>query len=211
MVIDYEILVRFLLAVLWGGIVGSEREYRSKSAGFRTLILISVGACFFTMMSTLIGTPGSADRIASNIVTGIGFLGAGVIFRGENNVTGITTAATIWAVAAIGMGIGAGHYFASGCAGVIIIFVLAVLPYAEKLIDNINQNRVYTISYLTGAEGADRYEKLFTQFNLKYKKTTQSKKDDLLTISWAVKGRPKNHELFSKAIMEDQTIKFCQF
>ena len=109
-----EIIIRFLLAALWGGLVGIEREYRSKSAGFRTMILISIGSCFFTMMSVGIG-PTNPDRIAANIVTGIGFLGAGVIFRGENRINGITTAATIWAVAAVGMGIGGGYYFAAGC------------------------------------------------------------------------------------------------
>jgi len=125
---DSEIIIQFLLAALWGGIVGLEREYRSKSAGFRTMIMISTGACFFTIMSKAIGSPGNADRIASNIVTGIGFLGAGVIFRGgENRVSGITTAATIWAVAAIGMGIGAGYYFAAASASILIIFVLAIL------------------------------------------------------------------------------------
>src|SRR5262249_33409635 len=106
---SYEILIRFVLAAIWGGLVGAEREYRSKAAGFRTMIMISMGSCLFTMLSILIGgsTP---DRIASNIVTGIGFLGAGVIFRGETKVNGSTTAASIWAVAAVGMGIGGGYY-----------------------------------------------------------------------------------------------------
>ena len=106
---------------------GLEREFRSKSAGFRTIIMISIGACFFTIMSKAIGSPNNEDRIASNIVTGIGFLGAGVIFRGgENRVSGITTAATIWTVAAVGMGIGAGYYFAAASASVLIIFMMRV-------------------------------------------------------------------------------------
>ena len=143
---DVEILLRFLLAALWGGIVGSERQYRSKSAGFRTMIMISMGACFFTIMSILIGGPGNPDRIASNIVTGIGFLGAGVIFRGENRINGITTAATIWAVAAVGMGIGAGYYFPAASASILILFVLAVLPYFENIIERMNQSKVYSIA-----------------------------------------------------------------
>src|SRR5215831_10879164 len=126
---DYEILTRFFLAALWGGLVGVEREYRSKSAGFRTMIMISIGACLFTMMSQWIGDKNNPDRIASNIVTGIGFLGAGVIFRGENKINGITTAATIWAVAAVGMSIGAGKYFAATVASIFILLVLAILPY----------------------------------------------------------------------------------
>jgi putative Mg2+ transporter-C (MgtC) family protein len=131
---DYEILGRFLLAALWGGMVGAEREYHSKSAGFRTMIMISIGSCFFTMMSAVIGEAGNPDRIASNIITGIGFLGAGVIFRGGNRVNGITTAATIWAVAAVGMGIGAGYYFASASASLLILIVLSVLPIWKILL-----------------------------------------------------------------------------
>src|SRR5262249_41653892 len=142
---DYEVLIRFLFAALWGGLVGAEREYRSKSAGFRTMIMISMGSCLFTMLSQKIGFPGNPDRIASNIVTGIGFLGAGVIFRGENRVTGITTAATIWAVAAVGMGIGGGFYWASAYISVLILVVLIVLPYLEKVIDQLNQLKEYTI------------------------------------------------------------------
>lgn len=99
-----EILIRFLLAAVCGGIIGAEREYRSKSAGFRTMIMIAIGACLFTMMSEQIGGVGNPDRIASNIVTGIGFLGAGVIFRGENRVNGITTAASIWGGLCTGYG-----------------------------------------------------------------------------------------------------------
>src|SRR6187551_1440768 len=98
------LLFRFLLVIIVGGLIGAEREYRSKSAGFRTMILICLGSFLFTTFSIHI-SGGTNDRIASNIVTGIGFLGAGVIFKSDNRVNGITTAATIWAVAALGMGI----------------------------------------------------------------------------------------------------------
>ena len=77
---DNELIIQFLLATLWGGIIGAEREYRSKSAGFRTMIMISLGACFFTIISKWIGAPNNPDMIASNIVSGIGFLGVVVIF-----------------------------------------------------------------------------------------------------------------------------------
>ena len=140
MEMDIELLMRFFLAAVWGGLVGAEREYHGKSAGFRTMIMISVGACFFTLLSGWIGGADSTDRIAANIVTGIGFLGAGVIFRGDHKINGITTAATIWAVAAVGMGIGGGYYFAAGIASLAILFILAILPFFEKLIDRI-QNK----------------------------------------------------------------------
>src|SRR6185369_14226430 len=176
-----EMLVRFLLAALWGGIVGLEREYRSKSAGFRTMIMISLGACFFTMMSMVIGEGDNRDRIASNIVTGIGFLGAGVIFRGENRVNGITTAASIWAVAAVGMGIGAGYYAASAFASIIIVFVLAILPYVERIIDRANQLRVYTITCIFADNAVPDFELLMKQHGLRYKVSGQAKNNEYLS------------------------------
>src|SRR3569832_1011049 len=112
------VIVRLLLSTLLGGIIGAEREYRNKSAGFRTMIMIALGSCLFTLFSVSIGWPGNTDRIASNIVTGIGFLGAGIIFKADDRVRGLTTAATVWFTAALGMGVGSGHYAASfaGCA-----------------------------------------------------------------------------------------------
>ena len=206
-----EILLRFLLAALWGGIVGLDREYRSKSAGFRTMILISIGSCFFTMMSSFIGSPGNADRIASNIVTGIGFLGAGVIFRGETRINGITTATTIWAVAAIGMGIGAGYYFAAAFASLLIIFVLAILPFLEKKIDQFNQAKTYTIQSNYTEHTPDEYENKLKDHSLRFKRVHQSKQRDVVSITWEVQGRAKNHERFIAAVMKDSTLYSFEF
>lgn len=199
------------MAALLGGIIGIEREYRNKSAGFRTMILISVGACFFTMISIYIGKPDTVDRIASNIVTGIGFLGAGVIFRGENRVSGITTAATIWAVAAIGMGIGAGYYWTSAIAGTLIIFILSILPYLESFIDQLNQSKNYAIQVAYTTTAGIIYEKLMQQYNLKYKIVKQVKRGDTLTITWMVHGHNKNHDKFANALREDVSIEHFEF
>lgn len=190
---DYEILVRFLLSVLFGGIVGIEREYRSKSAGFRTMIMISFGSCFFTMMSIYLGGS-TADRIASNIVTGIGFLGAGVIFRSESRVNGITTAATIWAVAAVGMSIGGGHYFASALGSVIIIMVLAVLPYAENFIEQLNRSVTYNITAAFTPTQRELFVGKFKHNKLKPRLIKEVKEDDVLSLSFDAVGSLKNHE-----------------
>ena len=99
-----------VLSVICGSAIGFEREYRNKTAGFRTIILICLGSTIFTMVSTRAGN-GSDDRIAANIITGIGFIGAGVIFKDNVSITGLTTAAVIWIAAAIGMVIGVGDYF----------------------------------------------------------------------------------------------------
>jgi putative Mg2+ transporter-C (MgtC) family protein len=89
------LLLQLLMVIVVGGLIGAEREYHSKNAGFRTMILICLGSFLFTTFSIHI-SGSSSDRIASNIVTGIGFLGAGVIFKSDNRINGITTAATIW-------------------------------------------------------------------------------------------------------------------
>lgn len=97
------------VAILCGAIVGIEREKKEKAAGLRTLTLVTVGSAVFTMISIGLGSAeGDPGRIAAQVVTGIGFLGAGAILRGEKGVQGLTTAATIWAVAATGMTVGWG-------------------------------------------------------------------------------------------------------
>jgi putative Mg2+ transporter-C (MgtC) family protein len=203
---EYEILLRFLLAALWGGIVGAERQYRSKSAGFRTMIMISIGACFFTMMSMLIGDPANHDRIASNIVTGIGFLGAGVIFRGENRINGITTAATIWAVAAVGMGIGSGYYFASSCASILVFLILAVLPIMEDYIELLNVARTYSITILYSENLSNYYEKKIKSCKLKYRLIRHVKDNGVLVLTWETQGHSKNHAIFITKMLEDEKI-----
>lgn len=199
----YEILIRFLLAAVWGGLVGLEREYRSKAAGFRTMIMISIGSCFFTIMSILIGTPGSPDRIASNIVTGIGFLGAGVIFRGETRVNGITTAATIWAVAAIGMGIGAGYYTSSAFSSVFILIVLAILPRIERRIDNYNQYRMYKIQCAYSPEIKAHFEAILQESRLRYSLVNELKEGNRLSVTWQVNGHLADHRKLTDVLMND--------
>ena len=128
------LLLDLALAVVFGGLIGFERETDQRPAGLRTHILICFGATLFTLIS--MSFPGSeidTSRVASGIVTGIGFLGAGAIFRSEKGVEGLTTAADIWAVAAIGMAIGIGYYLAA-LVGTIIIF--AVLFIGRRIKGN---------------------------------------------------------------------------
>src|SRR6266850_387749 len=111
-----DVFLRLALAAGLGGAIGLEREYRRKPAGIRTNMLIGLGSALFAILSIELGTAaGSPDRIAAQVVTGIGFLGAGAILRSGQNVHGLTTAATIWVNSAIGMATGLGLYtFAAG-------------------------------------------------------------------------------------------------
>jgi putative Mg2+ transporter-C (MgtC) family protein len=131
-----EVFLRLALAAVLGGTIGLEREYRHKPAGLRTNILIAVGAALFSILSLEVGTAtGSPDRIAAQVVTGIGFLGAGAILRSGRSIHGLTTAATIWVNAAIGMAAGLGVYgLAIGGAAVTVV-VLALLPLVERLFE----------------------------------------------------------------------------
>src|ERR1700760_2277775 len=159
-----DIVVRMILAIVIGGILGAEREYRSKSAGFRTMTLICLGAALFTIFSRIIGGEGNPDRIASNIVTGIGFVGAGVIFKGDGTtkVNGVTTAAMIWATAALGITIGAGYLWTAAIATVTILLVLFIFSLLEDRIDRANQIRKYKIVTPYENERLHQYELLFT-------------------------------------------------
>lgn len=126
-------VVRLLLAGFLGGLVGLERTIHHKSAGIRTNMFICFGAAMFTILSDIIPDPSLADRtrIASNIVQGVGFLGAGAIIHAKGGVSGLTTAATIWVVASIGIAAGAGHYLLATFATAIILLALFLLGSIE--------------------------------------------------------------------------------
>jgi putative Mg2+ transporter-C (MgtC) family protein len=203
-------LLELLLVILIGGIIGSEREYRSKSAGFRTIILICLGSYLFTSFSLHLGTS-SPDRIAANIVTGIGFIGAGVIFRGDRTVNGITTAAVIWSTAALGMGIAAGYYIVVIVSTLVIMAALYLFKYIESAIDKFNLSRSYKIVSVYHEKLLDRYEKLMNQCNLRYKMTCQYKKENYISGTWSVYGKQADHDKFIEMILHDETVKDFEF
>jgi putative Mg2+ transporter-C (MgtC) family protein len=206
-----QILIKLSLAVLLGGIIGLERELRSKSAGFRTLMLICVGATLFTCFSQLIGARTSPDRIASNVVVGIGFLGAGVIFRGDKQVNGITTAASIWVTAAVGMAIGGGFYTAAIIGCLLVLFILFVFSFLDRRIDRLNQVRDYKIVYPYEEHKQHKFEKLLLQYNLIIKRRAQSKTDNIITGAWTVQGNESNHHAFIETILQDDTVTSFDF
>jgi putative Mg2+ transporter-C (MgtC) family protein len=140
----WEILVRLAAAAALGGVIGIERELREREAGFRTHMLVSVGAALFTLVSAYAwgdfafsqasGITFDPTRIAAQIVTGIGFIGAGAIIRQGLTVRGLTTAATLWMVAAIGMACGAGFYWAAVIATAIALVGLGPLRLVSRRI-----------------------------------------------------------------------------
>jgi putative Mg2+ transporter-C (MgtC) family protein len=132
-----EIVAHLLLAAALGALMGLERELRGMPAGVRTIALVTMGAALFTELSGLVG---SEDRIAAGIVTGIGFLGAGVIFREGYTVKGITTAATIWSASAVGMAVGRELYLVA-VLGALIVFALLESRPLVRAADNLLRQR----------------------------------------------------------------------
>lgn len=132
MVNNPEIILRLVLSAIVGGAVGVEREVNNRPAGLRTHILVTVGATLITLISITSFTSGDPGRVAAQIVSGIGFLGAGTILRTGDNITGLTTAASIWVCGGIGMAIGAGFYFGGLVTGGIVLIVLASLSSIEE-------------------------------------------------------------------------------
>jgi len=131
---DGEIAQRLLLAVLIGGVIGAEREFRRKSAGFRTNILIALGSAVFTLVGLSMPS-GDPARVAAQVVTGIGFLGAGAIVHSRESVQGMTTAATVWVNAALGVAAGTGHFKLAIMAGSITLLVLLILGPVERTLE----------------------------------------------------------------------------
>lgn len=132
-----EILLKLLLAVALGGLIGLEREASQKPAGFRTNILVCIGSSMMMTLAGLLvqakgGTSDSLLRMAAGVITGIGFLGAGTIIQAQGMVAGLTTASTLWAVAGLGLVIGAGYYLPAAIFTVLTLLTLALFHKVEE-------------------------------------------------------------------------------
>ncbi|WP_449386692.1 MgtC/SapB family protein [Chryseobacterium lineare] len=206
--IQNELLLIFISVIL-GLLIGAEREYRNKSAGLRTFILICFGSSLFTILSIKIGVD-DPDRIAANIITGIGFLGAGVIFKGDNKIDGITTATTIWATASIGMAVGSGYVYLAFMGTVLVLLILSSLNQFEKLIDREHKIREYKIA-VVNYHDVPYCEELFRAHHLKFAISKQQYTQGNLATSWIITGKNINHEALMKSLMEDERIIAYQF
>jgi len=151
MVVVNHAVGRLLLACALGGLVGLEREMNRKAAGVRTNLLICMGCAFFTLLSAVLAGDSNPDkgRVASNIVQGIGFLGAGLILHNKSRVSGLTSAASVFVVASIGMACGAGLYLAAAAATAIVIVALELVGFLER------RANLKTYSLVYEARGAD--------------------------------------------------------
>ncbi len=189
-----------LVSILCGAIVGLEREYKSKSAGFRTLILISFGATLYTLASRQGAI--SDDRIAANIVTGIGFLGAGVIYQGKFSIQGLTTAAVIWAIAAIGVLVGYGQFILGISFAVIMVIVLSLFQKIETILSHAYFTKnVQVILDNVRIEQLHEFEDFVNSYGIQHNRKGIEKSNNQLIAMYEFSGNRKKMRTLNEAII----------
>lgn len=189
------------IAAACGLLIGVEREYHNKSTGIRTLVLIALGAALFGILSRT-GSR-SDDRIAANIVTGIGFLGAGVIFKDRLSVLGLTTAAVIWATAAIGLAAGMGHYNLAVFSALLVLVSLLLLHPVEAWVNKLPQKKTVTISFSAGGQQkVDLVLRVARENRLRAQARQISKKNENTIVVLELYGRPDHMSSFEKKLLD---------
>jgi putative Mg2+ transporter-C (MgtC) family protein len=188
---DLELLARLLLAAVLGGAIGAERELNDQPAGLRTHMLLTIGACLFTLISAYgFGRGTDPSRIAAQIVTGIGFLGGGAIVRYGLTVKGVTTAASIWATASVGVAIGAGSYVLGTGGAVLVVGTLFGLRRADVVLQRWGVSREeYLIEAMPGFD-MERLAEVGRREKVALRGMERQEDDDAVRITLLVKLPP---------------------
>src|SRR6201996_1571167 len=199
---------RLLLAAFLGGVIGIDREYHHKPSGVRTNLLICFGAALFTFLSSVVAGEGSTNKgqIASNIVQGIGFLGAGLIIRNRDRVSGLTSAATVWAVASIGMACGAGLYIPAVFSTVLVLGALEGVGFLEK-----NANlKLYSVIYeVRGSDSAKMSIAILNAMDRAKRRLVgldQENIGELVRLSFSISTSHRSHEKLLAALNASPAI-----
>lgn len=199
---------RLLMACLLGGLVGLEREINRKDAGVRTNLLICMGAAFFTLLSAVLAGDGNPDkgRVASNIVQGIGFLGAGLILHNRSRVSGLTSAASVFVVASIGMACGAGLYAAAAVAAIIVVLALEVVGFLERRANLKGYPLVYEAR---GRDQTQMLQSILDAMDKARERLSDVERDtigELQRVSFAVTATKKQHERLRGQLLAEPAI-----
>jgi putative Mg2+ transporter-C (MgtC) family protein len=208
MVVVNGAIGRLLVACLLGAAVGLEREVNRKAAGVRTNLLICMGAAFFTLLSAVLAGDANPDkgRVASNIVQGIGFLGAGLILHNRSRVSGLTSAASVFVVASIGMACGAGLYAAAAVATAIVIVALEAVGFLERRANL----KIYPMVYETrGSDQTQMLESILDAMDKSGERLTGVERDtigELQRVSFPLVATPKQHERLSNRLRAEPGI-----
>jgi putative Mg2+ transporter-C (MgtC) family protein len=201
-------VARLLAACVLGGLIGLEREVKRRSAGVRTNLLICMGAAFFTLLSAVLAGEGSSNKgqVASNIVQGIGFLGAGLILHNRSRISGLTSAASVWVVASIGMACGAGLFAAAVVATAIVIVALELVGMLERRASI----KIYSLVY--EARGADQAAMLqcildaMDKANERLADFATNAIGDLQRVSFTVTATKRQHEHLRGRLLTEPAI-----
>ena len=197
-----QLMLQVGLATLLGGAIGLERELGGKPAGLRTNILICIGSVLYThlslaMLNAIAGAGGTGTdptRVAGQIVTGVGFIGAGTILHARGAVVGLTSAATIWVVAAIGVALGSGYYLESIATTLVVLVVLAGLGRVEKLVALHAMRSKVTIHAHPGPTVLDDLEALVRRAGLEISAVSSRQENVDLVIDFDVRGSKRLHD-----------------
>jgi putative Mg2+ transporter-C (MgtC) family protein len=201
-----EIALKLLLAVALGGIVGLERESSHKPAGFRTNVLICVGATMMMILSVLIlqeqeAGGDSLSRIAAGVIAGIGFIGAGTIIQARGSVLGLTTAATLWAVAGLGLVIGAGYYWIAILFAALILLTLIIFGYVEKQYFK-KAPYCYRIKTQQTKDILTNVKKLASHEGLKFQKLSIKKEEDFSIIDLSFQASEEKEQKYNQSLFD---------
>jgi putative Mg2+ transporter-C (MgtC) family protein len=190
-----ELWLQVLLATVLGGAIGMERELSGKPAGLRTNILICVGATLFTVLSTKLSVDrGDPARIAAQILPGVGFIGAGTILHARGAVTGLTSAATIWVVAAIGMALGAGAYTEAVGTTLLVMLILAGLGYLENFVARRATYSHLLIHAKPDVSALEELESLVRRSGLTVSRVESRRENVDLVIEFELRGPKRLHD-----------------
>jgi len=201
-------IFRLLTASVLGGLIGLEREVKRRSAGVRTNLLICMGAAFFTLLSAVLAGDGSPNKgqVASNIVQGIGFLGAGLIIHNRSRISGLTSAASVWVVASIGMACGAGLLAAAAIATIIVIIALELVGFLERRASI----KIYSLVY--EARGSDETAMLHSILDAMDKAGERladfatNAIGDLQRVSFTIVATKRQHERIRGELLSEPAI-----
>lgn len=199
-----EQLLRLTVALVAGMVIGLEREWREKAAGFRTLALVSLGSALFTLYSFHIPSGEEVSRLAAAVITGVGFLGAGAILREKGEVLGLTTAAAVWVSAAVGMGAGFGAWALTLAGMLLALVVLTVLPLID-ISRFANEQRIYRIVAESRAESLN-VAGLIEAKGLKGQRHSVNRQGADLTTVWRVVGRAEQHRELTRALIDNEAL-----
>lgn len=202
-------LLSLSVALALGAFIGLERELSDKAAGLRTNILICVGSCLFMIVSReFTGMPvADPTRIAAQIVSGIGFLGAGAIMREGEHVTGLTTAATIWVVAAIGMAVGFGSYLLAAATTVMVLVVQSVFPHLDTMIDELRQRHTFKIASDLDDDGLEQIKTIFRNSDVKVLRRKLMKRANLYYSEWYVAGPRLEQKNVVRMLLDNKHVR----